>query len=296
MARILCKGGGKTGVAHRLSRLIFLSVLLFLLWSFWPKPAEAVNVALNATKDTGIKAGSSSNNYGASTSLVIDRESGDLQRALFQFDLSSIPACAIISSATLKLQCTAIGGLLNVAVYQLQEDWTEGTQNGAAGVANWNQRMTGTNWTSAGGTFNSTAEDTINTNSTGQHTWDITTLVQDWVSGAKSNYGVMVGSPDGGGNRTATYSSREGSTVPVLEVTYTIPRYTWDGGAGTNNWGDANNWSDNQVPTSCENVSLTGANTIDINVAATCRNITLNNASLTLTVKSSQSLTLGEDI
>ncbi len=66
---------------------------------------------------------------------------------------------------------------------------------------------------------------------------------------------------------------------------------TWDGGAGTTNWGDANNWNPDGVPTSSNDISLTGANTIEINVAAVCNSITLNNANLVLTVKSTRSLT-----
>ena len=71
---------------------------------------------------------------------------------------------------------------------------------------------------------------------------------------------------------------------------------TWDGGAGTNNWGDANNWNPDLVPTSSNDVSLTGANTIDVNVAGVCNNITLNNASLVLTVKSAYSLTVSGNL
>ena len=40
------------------------------------------------------------NNFGASTQLIIDRESTDLQRALLQFDLSSIPSNAIVNNAS----------------------------------------------------------------------------------------------------------------------------------------------------------------------------------------------------
>ncbi len=71
---------------------------------------------------------------------------------------------------------------------------------------------------------------------------------------------------------------------------------TWDGGAGTNNWGDANNWNPNGVPASTDVIELTGANTIDINVAAVGMDLYLNNASLILTVKSGQSLTLGGNL
>jgi len=69
--------------------------------------------------------------------------------------------------------------------------------------------------------------------------------------------------------------------------------YTWDGGAGTSYWDDADNWSpSNAVPTSIDNVSLTGANTIIIRTAAQCNAISLNNSSLTVTIQSSSSLTV----
>lgn len=71
---------------------------------------------------------------------------------------------------------------------------------------------------------------------------------------------------------------------------------TWDGGASTANWGDAANWSPDGMPLSPDNVNFTGANTIDINVAGACNNLTLNNASLILTVKSSYSLTVSGNI
>jgi len=180
---------------------------------------------LNATQDTYIKLKSPDNvnNFGDSTSLMVDRESTDLQRALLQFDLSSIPAGSTINSATLKLQSTQIGGTLNISVYEVTESWSEGSGTGTAGAANWNERAAGTNWTTAGGTYDPTAVANLNTNATGQHTWNITSLVQAWFSGTKTNNGLMVASPDGGGNRTVTYDSSEGATVPVLEINYTPP-------------------------------------------------------------------------
>jgi len=67
---------------------------------------------------------------------------------------------------------------------------------------------------------------------------------------------------------------------------------TWDGGASTSNWGDANNWNPNGVPTSTKNVSLNGISTIDVNVAATTKNLTLDNASLLLTILAGNSITV----
>lgn len=57
---------------------------------------------------------------------------------------------------------------------------------------------------------------------------------------------------------------------------------TWDGGAGTTNWGDKNNWSTNTLPTSTDNVSI-GPYTVNINIAASVNTLTLSSgASLTL--------------
>jgi len=70
---------------------------------------------------------------------------------------------------------------------------------------------------------------------------------------------------------------------------------TWDGGAGTNNWGDAANWNVDGVPTTADNVELTGANTININVVAVTKNLLLSNTGLVLTTIAGNSLTVSGD-
>ena len=99
------------------------------------------------------------------------------------------------------------------------------------------------------------------------------------VSFVDANHGTAVG--DGG-----TILRTDDGAGPSI----------WDGGASTNNWGDANNWSPDGIPSSSTTVNLTGANTININVAATCNNITLNNASLVLTIQSGYSLTVSGNL
>jgi hypothetical protein len=55
---------------------------------------------------------------------------------------------------------------------------------------------------------------------------------------------------------------------------------TWDGGASTSNWGDANNWSGNTLPTSSDNVVLTADVSITVNTTtATCANLQLGGTS-----------------
>lgn len=56
---------------------------------------------------------------------------------------------------------------------------------------------------------------------------------------------------------------------------------TWDGGAGTSNWNDANNWSGNAVPTSSDDVTLNNATvvtayTVVVNTAADVNSLVIS--------------------
>ncbi len=178
-------------------------------------------VVLAPTADTYINLGSVGANYGNSTSLIVDRSGGSIgdQRALLQFDLSSIPVGAAVTGATLKLESTKNTGAFDINIYEVTAAWGEGSGNGTADAANWNERQTGINWSTAGGEFTSTAVATLTTGSTGQHRWDLTSLVQAWYGGSKVNNGVIVGSPNTGTTKI-TYDSKEGAIPPELEVFY----------------------------------------------------------------------------
>ncbi len=191
-------------------------------------------VILSAAGDTWIDGSANGTNYGDSTSLVINHSGGDIgnQRALLQFDLSTIPAGAVITGATLRMEATSITAAININIYELTEAWVEGSANGTAGVASWNERQTGTAWSTSGGTYDPALVATLNTGSIGQHSWDITALAAAWNDGSKVNNGIIIGSPDSG-NETVTYDSSEGSTPPELVITYTIPN-TAATVAGTN--------------------------------------------------------------
>ena len=165
-------------------------------------------------------------NYGASSSLIVDSSGSGLgnSRALLQFDLSSIPSGATILDATLQLHVTDHqGGALPVEVHRITEPWVEGGFLGLLGVANWSQRLDGTNWTTAGGSYDSTVVATLNVSSaTNDLNWNLTALVQGWVAGSNANYGILLGSPSGG-SKIITFDSREGTTPPQLVVTYAVP-------------------------------------------------------------------------
>jgi hypothetical protein len=63
---------------------------------------------------------------------------------------------------------------------------------------------------------------------------------------------------------------------------------TWDGGAGTNNWGDANNWNPNGLPGAAQSVTIGNGFNVILNTNATI-------ASLTVGGGISGSLTLGNN-
>ncbi|HOK51758.1 MAG TPA: hypothetical protein PLF75_07685, partial [Bacteroidales bacterium] len=73
---------------------------------------------------------------------------------------------------------------------------------------------------------------------------------------------------------------------------------TWDGGAGTNNWGDANNWNPDGVPTAAQSVNINQAATINVNVPAVCASLTINAGlnSVSINILGNNSLTVGGSI
>ncbi|SHJ08745.1 LamG-like jellyroll fold domain-containing protein [Algibacter luteus] len=191
-------------------------------------PGSSVTVNLIATKDTGIKLKKSDKNYGSCTAIEIDREATDLQRALFQFDLSSIPTGAIIQNAELQLNCIS-GADMDVSVIKIgsSDSWDEGNSCDSNNSSNWDYRTASSNWSAIGAIGpdhdSGTPEATINAKDTGIQTWPLTCLVKEWVSGISINNGIVVGSQDGGGDRIATYDTRETTSgvKPTLQVTYT---------------------------------------------------------------------------
>jgi VCBS repeat-containing protein len=105
------------------------------------------------------------------------------------------------------------------------------------------------------------------------------------------NY-LVLGAAGATGAKTAAASNDSDVGVGQTVALRSSCTKTWDGGAVTSNWGDTANWNPDGVPTGSDNVSLTGANTINIDVAAATNDLTLNNASLVLTVNSGKSLTV----
>jgi len=186
------------------------------------------SVSTTAGRDNYMRSNSATTNYGSTSSVSINNRSSRKNRAIFWFDLSalSIPAGATINWARFILYQTSSTGSYSMYVHRLTNNWTEGTANGATGVSNWNQRLTGTNWTTAGGDYDATQDATltVGTTNNSNYTWDITSLYNEWLAGT-ANYGLLLkaATETAGSSSTHTFNSREAtSNKPTLTVNYTV--------------------------------------------------------------------------
>lgn len=166
------------------------------------------------TDDAQISADSPNTNYGAVTPINVDGATPHAHAVIkfpniFGSGAGQVPSGAVITSATLKVNCTNAGNLTKL--YRLIEDWVESQ-------VTWNNRSSGTPWTGAGAQGGSNAGVAINGDCTalGWRTIDITQFVQEWSNGA-SNYGLVLMDS---GSDGIDFDSSESANLPLLTVTY----------------------------------------------------------------------------
>jgi hypothetical protein len=191
-----------------------------------PLPPDAhpgpQTVVLVAARDTQLHGGNHTFNYGGATDVVCNGNPD--APVLFAWNLSAIPAGAIVQSASVRLTTgdNALQGESST-VFALLEDWTEGNLNGAAGVASYDQRKAGTAWATAGAKPPSRTTSSIATfaPTTPNTSFDFAlpkALVQGWVSTPATNFGIIVTCPFS--NDVALHSRAVGAAPPRLTVTY----------------------------------------------------------------------------
>jgi len=171
-----------------------------------PGPTEGI--------DAGVETANPSTNYGDLQFSGIGNNVSTIVRMYIKFNLSAVPANARIVDARLNLyQCDTFGsGSFTIGLYRVTDDWDEST-------ITWNLQP------------NSSTDAEITNNITSGaitwKTWGIDTLVQSWLNGDITNYGVVLKDTNETSVNTIAYFWTSDYTTtnecPKLEIDYYIP-------------------------------------------------------------------------
>jgi len=160
-----------------------------------------------------------------------------LRRGVVAFDLTSIPANATVTDATLSLFLSMIQGPAEtVSVSKALQDWGEGASNAGDPGGNGTQAATGDAtwlhtfynlgfWAAPGGDFSPTtsASTPVSTANT-TYTWGgsgVIADVQSWVANPTGNFGWVIRGNEIDAGRTQRFNSgNNSSNPPQLSVTY----------------------------------------------------------------------------
>lgn len=193
-----------------------------------------LNIQPDATagKDNRLYEQVPDNNFGVTVNFLTGEDAAGLEsRGLIQFDLSSIPANAVISSAKLYLVLDSdvdTAGARTIDIHRVTRTWGEGTKSNdtaTTGESSWNSSAVPTTWTAAGGDYDATPDGSASVNGTGSCEFTITDLVKEWRAGT-ANYGILIKDHTTGTTSTRKRFETSDSTTagnrPNLEITYTL--------------------------------------------------------------------------
>lgn len=157
-------------------------------------------------------------NFGANSSVRLRTSSS--RRSALQFDIGSIapllPANASVVAAYLELwPSTSAGGNVTLNAYRLRQNWAEGTSTGGFCVdgASWITRNCVSGWTWGGDYSSTLMGSAVLSPSASFASLDIQPLVQDWITSASANQGLLLIPSSSTSNQTVTFASREGKSV-----------------------------------------------------------------------------------
>ena len=160
-------------------------------------------------RDTYIREDNPDANKGGDSVLSVENSVGGNRRAMYHFDLSSIPNTARVASATVWLYVTANDPQVAVNLHPITTAWTEA----------------GATWNNMAGSFDSAVFGVISPQPAAG-AWvsiNLTALTQSWVNDATANHGVMLISPAVG--IESDYTSKEYGTAsqrPYLQITTAV--------------------------------------------------------------------------
>ena len=220
------------------------TLLVPIIGCFFLCSSYGATTNLIAVADTTLFEVSPNNNLGGTTlavGSVASTGQGQRGRGLLRFDVSGIPANAVIDSAALTftvLQAPFGAVPSSFRVHRFLKPWVEGVGTGntgspaVAGETTWNAQFHGTApWSSAGsaaGTdYISSESGSVDVDGLAAYTVQDSGLVADvqaWVSGAAANHGwIMISSGEGTQRTARRVGSRDsGGAAPSLVIQYSV--------------------------------------------------------------------------
>lgn len=175
---------------------------------------SATAVTLYATGDTYVYQCDPTTNYGSADTLRVGNGLSEFdcsEHILIQFDLDSIPANALISSATLELHRNAsyIGaGTRTINIGRANKAWSYDT-------VNWNSNV---------GILAPILQFDVGTGAAWR-SYSVTDIVRRWVEDSASNHGFII-TEESTGTWERVYDSLNAGYGPKLEVTYSTATAT----------------------------------------------------------------------
>jgi hypothetical protein len=184
-----------------------------------------------AVRDTYLNQREPEQNYGGYGHIHLGNHAeGPIKTGLVWFDLTGIPPQAVVGQANLLLFGQDVDGIVSLDVTGLRRSWVELE-------ATWRESSAKEPWGQPGALSTMEDRDAASVRGTftdgglvQYYTWDVTDLVQAWVSGVRPNYGALIlTSPGTKAKEThGLYSSNFGLLLlrPKLEVEFTVPEPT----------------------------------------------------------------------
>ncbi len=172
--------------------------------------------------DATLDQGNPNTNSAAATTLTVESDNrGNNQRAIVEFDLSSLPNVAI-KQALLVMHATSstiVGASRTYGAYPLASFFRESD-------VTWNTRVANLTWGAAGGDIGGTPTATATVGTITSSTpvpFNISADVQNWYNGTP-NYGTLIRDQAEGNfaSPTTIFGSRDGTAAnaPELDVTF----------------------------------------------------------------------------
>lgn len=183
---------------------ILLALLLVVGTAF---AAELILQPGSEGKDSHIRAQGPSSNYGSYSYLTVNWAPNQANRGLVEFEgLSAISKGSTINSAKLEFYNRYNNPNDTIGVYRITGTWSES-------AVTWSNQPT----------HYATVYATASVTGTGTYSYDVKTLVNEWVQETYTNYGLMLIKGTESGTYPYFVSSDYGTSTdrPKLTVDYT---------------------------------------------------------------------------